>query len=103
MARAERARRGDAASQEAALALRVEVSEQDGDRLADNPAPVGGDAVAQQCEPGAFQVKEFLGGQVDGDLLGVLFPAAGRALIASVRADSGGAKELSYPRKAYPP
>src|ERR1019366_5144725 len=84
-------------------ALRVEVGKQDGDRFADNPAPVGGGAVAQQCEPGAFQVKEFLGGQVDGDLLGVLLPAAGPALIATVRADSSRTQELSNPRKTYPP
>jgi hypothetical protein len=32
----------------------------------------------------------------------VLFPAAGRALIAPVRAGSSGTQELSDPRKTYP-
>jgi hypothetical protein len=33
----------------------------------------------------------------------MLFPPGGPALIASVRARSGGAKQLSDPWKAYPP
>ena len=48
---------GDAAGEQAVLAAGVEVGEQDGDRLADDPAPVGRGAVAKQREPGAFQVK----------------------------------------------
>ena len=48
---------GDPAGQQAVHAAGVEVGEQDGDRLADDPAAVGGGAVAQQREPGAFQVK----------------------------------------------
>jgi hypothetical protein len=47
----------DTTGQQAVLALRVQVSEQDGDRLANDPTPVGGDAIAQQRKPGAFQVK----------------------------------------------
>ena len=85
------------------LTASVEVGEQHGDRLPDDPAPVGGSAVAQQREPGAFQVKKFLGGQVDGDLLGVLLPSAGQALVAPVRTRGGGTQEFSDPRKAYPP
>ena len=85
------------------MATGVQVGEQHGDRLPDDPAPVGGGTVAQQREPGAFQVKEFLGGQVDGDLLRVLLPSAGPALIAAVRTRGSGAQEFSDPRKAYPP
>jgi hypothetical protein len=48
---------GDPAGQQAVLATGVEVGEQDGDGLTDDSAPVGGGAVAQQREPGAFQVK----------------------------------------------
>jgi hypothetical protein len=48
---------GDPASQEAVRSAGIEIGEQDGDRLADDPAAVGGGAVAQQREPGAFQVK----------------------------------------------
>src|SRR4249920_1536185 len=94
---------GDAAGQQAVLAAGVEVGEHDGDRLPDDPAPVGGGAVAQQREAGAFQVKKFLGGQVDGDLLGVLLPSAGLALVAPVRTGGGGTQEFSDPGKAYPP
>jgi hypothetical protein len=48
---------GDPASQQAVRAAGIEIGEQDGDRLADDPAPVGGGTVAQQREPRAFQVK----------------------------------------------
>jgi len=94
---------GDAAGQQAVLASRIEVGEQDGNGLPDDPAAVGGGAVAQQGKPGAFQVKQFLGGQIDGDLLGVLLAAAGPALIAIVRTGSGGPQELRDPGQAYPP
>ena len=88
------------------MATGVQVGEQDGDRLPDDPAPVGGGTVAQQGEPGSFQVKKFLGGQVDGDLLGVPFPSAGLALVAPGRVDgsrTGWTQEFSDPGKAYPP
>ena len=94
---------GDAAGQQALLATGVEIGEQHGYRLPDDPAAVGGGAVTQQGEPGALEVKQFLGGQVDGDLLGVLLPAAGPALIAIVRTGSGGSQELRDPGQAYPP
>jgi hypothetical protein len=94
---------GDTAGQQALLAARVKIGEQDGDGLTDDPAPVGRGTVAQQREPGSFQVKEFLGGQIDGDLLGVLFPAAGQAQIAIVRAGRSWTKQFSDPWKAYPP
>jgi hypothetical protein len=48
---------GDPAGQEAVHAAGIEIGEQDGDRLADDPATVGGGAVAQQREPRTFQVK----------------------------------------------
>ena len=96
---------GDATGQQAVLAPRIQVGEQDGDGLPDDPAPVGGGTVTQQGEPGTFQVKQFLGGQVDGDLLGVLLPAAGTALVATVRVDGSRGdwtQKLSNPRQAYP-
>ena len=48
---------GDPAGQEAVHTAGIKIGEQDGDRLTDDPAPVGGGAVAQQREPRAFQVK----------------------------------------------
>jgi hypothetical protein len=89
--------------QEAVLAAGVEVGEQHGDRFPDDPAPVGSGTVAQQREPGAFQVKEFLGGQVNGDLLSVLLSSAGLALVAPVRTRGGRTQEFSDPGQAYPP
>jgi hypothetical protein len=87
--------------QQAFPATGVEIGKQDRDGLADDPATVGRGAVAQQGEPGTFKVNEFLGGQVNGDLLGVLLPAAGLTLISPVRAGRGWPQELSDPRQAY--
>jgi len=61
---------------------------------------------SDEGEPGTFKVKEFLGGQVDSDLLGVLLPAAGLTLIrivpiGPIQAGSGRPQEFSNSRKAY--
>jgi hypothetical protein len=76
----------DAVGQEAVPATRVEIGEQHGNGLPDNPAAVGGGAVTQQGEPGAFEVKQFLSGQVHGDLLSVLLTTTGPAMVAIIRA-----------------
>jgi hypothetical protein len=65
----------DAASHEAVLPARVEVGEQDGDGLADQPAAVGGEAEPAQRQAGMFQIEQFGGGKVNSDLLIVPFPA----------------------------
>jgi hypothetical protein len=48
---------GDPAGQQAVHAAGIEIGEHDGDRLTDDPAPVGGGTIAQQRQAGAFQVK----------------------------------------------
>jgi hypothetical protein len=65
----------DAASHEAVFPARVEVGEQDGDGFADQPAAVGDEAEPAQRQAGMFQIEQFGGGKVNGDLLIVLFPA----------------------------
>jgi hypothetical protein len=65
----------DAASHEAVFPARVEVGEQDSDGLADQPATVGDEAEPAQRQAGMFQIEQFSGGKVNGDLLIVLFPA----------------------------
>jgi hypothetical protein len=94
---------GDTASQQAVFASRVEVGEQHGYRLPDDPATVCGGTVAQQGKPGVLEVKQFLGRQVDGDLLGVLLPAAGQALVAAIWTGSSRSQEFRDPGQAYPP
>src|SRR4051795_7383930 len=64
------------ADEHGVLAVHLEVGQQDGDRLADDPAAVGGDAVLPaQGQPGTLQRQQFLGRAVDGDLLLVPGPA----------------------------
>ncbi|MFY9648509.1 hypothetical protein [Trebonia sp.] len=65
----------DAAGHEALFPARVEVGEQDGDGLADQPTAVGDEAEPAQRQAGMFQIEQFSGGKVNGDLLIVLFPA----------------------------
>jgi hypothetical protein len=93
----------DAAGQHAGLAPGVEVGQQDGDRFADEAAPVHGDAVAAQGQPGVLQVEQFVGGQVNSDLVRVLLPATGRPVRGHVRAGRNGTKQLRNARKTYPP
>ena len=63
------------------MPARVEVGEQDGDRLADQPPAVDDEAEPAQRQAGVLQVEQFGGGQVDGDLLVVPFPAGRLAFI----------------------
>src|SRR5215469_2291860 len=61
---------------DAVLAGCLQVGEQHGQRLADNPAAVDRDPVAAQDQLGPFQLDELGAGEVDGDLLWMAFPAA---------------------------
>ena len=65
--------------QQARLARRVQVGEQHGQGLPDQPATVHGNAVRAQGQPGALQIEQLGRRQVHGDLLGVGLPAAGLA------------------------
>lgn len=67
--------RADPPRHEAVLSPCVEVGQQDGDRLADQPAAVDDEPEPAERQPRVFEVKQFGGGQVDGNLLVVLFPA----------------------------
>jgi hypothetical protein len=90
--------------EQALLALRLEVREQHCDGLTDNAATVRRNAEPQQSDPGLFKLKQFLGRQVDSDLLVVLLAAAGTAPIAAIGAGRrGGTQEFPNPRQAYPP
>ena len=60
---------------------RLQVGQDHGDRLADDPAAVDGQAVlAAQHQPRVLQVHQLLGRDVDGDLLVVPLAAAGPAV-----------------------
>jgi hypothetical protein len=60
-----------------ALALGVQVGQEYGQRLADDPPTIHGNAEGAERKPGTFQAEQLAAGQVDGDLLGVALPAAG--------------------------
>ena len=94
---------GPASRDDAVLAFGIEIGQQDGQRLADDPAAVGGNAVAAEGEPGSFEVQQLTAGQIDGDLLGVLLPAAGLAPGVGCGAAPGGAEQLVHARQGYPP
>jgi len=55
-----------------------------------------------QGKPGVLQLEQLIGRQVDGDLVGVLLPAAGGTVRRDLRTGCSRAKELRYARKAYP-
>ncbi len=59
----------------AVLPARVKIGEQDGDGLADQPAPVDNEPVPAQRETRLLQVEKFGGRYIDGYLLIVPFPA----------------------------
>src|SRR5580693_3438472 len=65
--------------QQARLTLGIEIGEQYGDGLADQPATIHSNPIRAQREPGSFQGEQLSRGQVHGDLLRVRFPAAGLA------------------------
>jgi hypothetical protein len=88
---------------QAPVAVGVQVGQQDGEGLTDDPAAVHGDPEGAEGEPGAFQVEQLAAGQVDGDLLGVALPAAGLALGFDRGTPAGRTEQLGNSRKAYPP
>jgi hypothetical protein len=49
-----------------------------------------------------FQLVQLVGGQVDGDLMGVLLPATGRTVRRELRPGCSGTKKLRDTRQAYP-
>ena len=87
----------DAAGHQAVLPARVEVGEQDGDRLADEAAPVEDEPEAAQPEPRVLQVEQLGGGQVDGDLLVVSFPAGRLAFIGGAGRGAAGRNSSATP------
>jgi hypothetical protein len=92
----------NAARDQAFRAARVQVGEQDGDRFPDQAAPVHDEAEAAQLEPRVLKLEELGGGQVDGDLLVVPFPAGRLAFIGGVWQGRGRAQQLRDPGNAYP-
>jgi hypothetical protein len=92
----------DAASHEAFFPARVEVGEQDGDGLADQPTAVGDETEPAQRQAGMFQIEQFGGGKVNGDLLIVLFPAGRLPFIGGDWIGGDGAQQFCYPGNAYP-
>jgi hypothetical protein len=92
----------DATGREAVFSARVEVAEQDGDGLADQPAAVDDEPEPAQRQAGVFQIKQFGGGKVNGDFLIMLFPASRLPFIRVDWIGGGGAQQLCYPGNAYP-
>jgi hypothetical protein len=92
----------DATGHEAVFPARVEVGEQDGDGLTDQPAAVNDEAEPAQRQASVFQVEQFSGGEVNGDLLIVLFPAGRLPFIRVDRIGDDRAQQFCYPGNAYP-
>src|SRR6266704_3100966 len=92
----------DAPGQQAVLAAGVQVGQQHGDGLADEPAPVDDHAEPAQRQARVLKVEQFGGGQVDGDLVVVLFPAGRRAFTSRGWRGFDGAQELLHPGDTYP-
>jgi hypothetical protein len=92
----------DAARHQAVFPARVEVGEQDGDGLANQAAAVDDESEPAQREAGVFQVEQFGGGEVNGNLLVVPFPAGRLSFIRVDWIGRGGAQQLSDPGNAYP-
>src|SRR5580692_2182583 len=92
----------DAAHHQAGGVVRVQVGQQDRDRLPHQPAPVERDAEPAQVQPRVLQLEQLGGGQVDGDLLVVSFPAGRLTFIGDQRLGYGGAQKLCDPGDAYP-
>src|ERR1700722_12429702 len=92
----------DVADHEAVIASRVQVGEQDRDRLPDQAPPVEDHPEPAQPQPRVLELKQFGGGKVDGDLLVVSFPARRLAFIGGGWRGRGGAQQLCDPGNAYP-
>ena len=92
----------DPAGEQAVLAPGVQVGEEHGDGLADEPAPVYDDAKPSQRQTRVLKVKQLTGGQVNGYLVVVLFPAGRRAFTNVGWVNRNGAQKLCDPRDTYP-
>src|SRR6202020_2554293 len=92
----------DVADHEAVIASRVQVGEEDRDRLPHQAAPVEDDADPTQLQPRVLELEQLGGGEVDGDLLVVSFPARRLAFIGGGWRGCGGAQQLCDPGNAYP-
>jgi hypothetical protein len=88
---------------QAPVTLGIQIGQQDGECLADDPATVHGNAESAERETGALQVQQLAAGQVDGDLLSVQLSAAGLALSFDRGTPAGRTEQLGDPRQAYPP
>jgi hypothetical protein len=92
----------DPPGQQAVLAAGVEVGQEHGDGLADEPAPVDDHAEPAQGQARVLKVEQLGGGQVDGYLVVVLFPAGRRAFTRPGWLGCNGAQELLNPGDTYP-
>src|ERR1700722_678574 len=92
----------DVADHEAVAAARVQVGEEDRDRLPHQPTPVEDDAEPAQSQPRVLELEQLGRGEVDGDLLVVPFPARRLAFIGGGWRGCGGAQQLCDPGNAYP-
>jgi hypothetical protein len=91
-----------ATGREAVFPARVEVGEQDGDSLANQPAAVDDESEPAQRQAGVFEFKQFGGGKVNGDLVIMLFPASRLPFIRLDWIGGGGAQQFRNPGNAYP-
>jgi hypothetical protein len=92
----------ETAGEQAVLAAGVQVGQQNRDGLTDKSATVDDDPQAAQHEPRVLHVEQFAGGQVDGYLVVVLFPARRRAFTCDDWLRRDGAQQLRDPGNAYP-
>ena len=90
------------AGEQAVLAPGVEVGQEDGDGLAHQSAAIDDDAEPAQRQPGVLKVEQFTGGQVDGDLVVMPFPASCRAFTCDDWLRNDGAQQLRDPGNAHP-
>ena len=92
----------DAARHQAVFPACVEVGEQDGDGLANQAAAVDDESEPAQREAGVLKVEQLGGGEVNGNLLVVPFPAGRLPFIRGDWIGGGGAQQFCYPGNAYP-
>jgi hypothetical protein len=92
----------DAPCQKAVLAAGVQVRQQHGNGLADEPPAVDDHPEAAQRKARVLKLEQFGSGQVDGYLVVVLFPASRRAFTVPGWLRCDGAQELLNPGDTYP-
>src|ERR1700692_2482476 len=92
----------DVADHEAFGAPRVQVGQQDRDRLADHAAPVEDDPDPAQLQPRVLELEQLGRGEVVGDLLVVTVPHRRLVFIGGGWRGCGGAQQLCDPGNAYP-